>query len=912
MEKQIDKPLLDSRHYKAVTLSNSLEALLVEDKSTTLSSASLAVHAGYYDDPEDLPGLAHFCEHLMFLGTKKYPQENGYKQFILTNSGASNAFTSTQITNYHFQVKNSAFPEAVDRFAQFFIEPLFDPDCKDREINAVNSEHEKNIQLDTRRTLHVARLTANHDHPYHKFSTGSKATLGKDNVRERLLEFHRDKYCASKMKLVLMGNDLSELESLVSVFDDILNKGLPLPVIDAPILNPNVTSVHITPLSERRFLRYEFQVPGWNECFESSTASYYSSLLGHESPGSLYWDLKDKGWAESVSASVNHVSRSAGLLQLSVTLTKEGLQHCEEIGEAVFEYLGMLAQNGPQAWYFEEAKAVARTRFNYKDPPSQPMSETSALSAYFCGKWSQPEDVVGGAYLMRNYDETVLNKFINVCTPDNLRVVAVAPEYEDMCKLAEPHTGAKYQTGKLPESMLERFATALRSKSTRFHLPAKNPYIAQDFSILNKKQDVPLSNYYKPTTLLPTLSYFPDLMFETPKGVVYAGMIHPDASSSCRYTLLTQLTCALWMDAAEKYSYDAGLAGLNLSFNHSRHGISVRVTGFNDKLHVFLTQAWQTLSSEIDAKRFPIILDRLRRGLVNKKFSSPFQTIGSYLSVEVEECSYSLEEKLECIKDDITLEEVETHVKRLLDGFTPRVLVAGNLSEQKAHEIHNELVKKFDYDCDTAPTPKQFSSMPISGSRVVSKPSLNPDGLDNCVLYYLETSRDPKDIASARLLGYIIKEPAFTFLRTKKQLGYVARASFERNTSTAGISLLTQSAYKAEDVENLMTEFLAGPMTSIFEKMTAEEFENYTTGFVTQVSKPPKSIITQSSQIWTKMLMNWGFTSESEAVKLAENVTLDEMRRFYENITGPDRKKLSIQIKSAKESKRYECSELQL
>jgi len=27
--------------------------------------------AGHMLDPEDLPGLAHFCEHMLFLGTKQ-------------------------------------------------------------------------------------------------------------------------------------------------------------------------------------------------------------------------------------------------------------------------------------------------------------------------------------------------------------------------------------------------------------------------------------------------------------------------------------------------------------------------------------------------------------------------------------------------------------------------------------------------------------------------------------------------------------------------------------------------------------------------------------------------------------------------------------------------------------------------
>jgi len=36
-------------------------------------------------DPEELPGLAHFCEHMLFLGTEKYPVENEYSRFLSEN-----------------------------------------------------------------------------------------------------------------------------------------------------------------------------------------------------------------------------------------------------------------------------------------------------------------------------------------------------------------------------------------------------------------------------------------------------------------------------------------------------------------------------------------------------------------------------------------------------------------------------------------------------------------------------------------------------------------------------------------------------------------------------------------------------------------------------------------------------------
>ncbi len=64
------------------------------------------VHAGSCLDPLEYQGLAHFCEHMLFMGTKKYPSENDFSEFISNHAGNDNAFTSEKDTNYTFEIQN--------------------------------------------------------------------------------------------------------------------------------------------------------------------------------------------------------------------------------------------------------------------------------------------------------------------------------------------------------------------------------------------------------------------------------------------------------------------------------------------------------------------------------------------------------------------------------------------------------------------------------------------------------------------------------------------------------------------------------------------------------------------------------------------------------------------------------------
>ncbi len=138
-----DRHPLDESEYRRFILDNGLKVILLSDSKLNKSSASMVVGVGSLGDPEVRPGLAHFLEHMLFLGTEKFPNVEDYGGYLRSNGGYSNAYTAGDHTNYHFEVSHHAFEGAIDRFAQFFISPLFAQEFTEREMNAVNSEHQK-------------------------------------------------------------------------------------------------------------------------------------------------------------------------------------------------------------------------------------------------------------------------------------------------------------------------------------------------------------------------------------------------------------------------------------------------------------------------------------------------------------------------------------------------------------------------------------------------------------------------------------------------------------------------------------------------------------------------------------------------------------------------------------------------
>ena len=107
-----------------------------------MAYCSVAVNAGSFNDPSQRQGLAHFMEHMLFMGSEKYPEENCYNDHLGAFGGFGNAYTEFEWTNYQFQVNYSGLKLAIDMLANNLAAPLMLGEAMDREINSIESEYQ--------------------------------------------------------------------------------------------------------------------------------------------------------------------------------------------------------------------------------------------------------------------------------------------------------------------------------------------------------------------------------------------------------------------------------------------------------------------------------------------------------------------------------------------------------------------------------------------------------------------------------------------------------------------------------------------------------------------------------------------------------------------------------------------------
>jgi insulysin len=183
-------PINETRKFKYGELKNGIKYAIISDQYAEKATMATAVKTGSYFDPENYDGLAHFLEHMLFLGSKKYPKEDYFDDKLKKYGGSSNAFTAPTETVYYFNVNDNYLDEIIDIFSHFFIDPLFDEDSVSREINAVNSEHNKNITNDNWIRRQIIKNISKKNSPINRFSTGNFKTLNKPDIRNKMIEFY--------------------------------------------------------------------------------------------------------------------------------------------------------------------------------------------------------------------------------------------------------------------------------------------------------------------------------------------------------------------------------------------------------------------------------------------------------------------------------------------------------------------------------------------------------------------------------------------------------------------------------------------------------------------------------------------------------------------------------------------------
>jgi insulysin len=870
----------DSNQYRYLVLDNELPVLLISDPKTQKSAAALDVMVGSGDNPEGRGGLAHFLEHMLFLGTEKYPDAAEYEQYTTEHGGRRNAYTSFEHTNYFFDISADFLPEALDRFAQFFIAPTFDAQYVDREKNAVQAEYQMGLKSDGRRGLDVLQGVMNPEHPFSQFSVGSLESLADrpgSTVRSELVAFYDKHYSANVMRLVVMGaQSLDELEQLVvPIFSQVPNKSFEPKLIEAPLFTAEQLPLflQVKPEATLRQLSVAFPIADYRADYVAKPLSYLGNLVGHEGVGSLLSQLKSEGLAEGLSAGSGLAWRGGALFSINVSLTDKGVNQYQRVLQLLFSYMDMLREEGPQKRLFDEQAQLAALQFRFKEA-SEPMGYVSGLAA---GMHYYPsQDILQGPYQMSEYNGPMLRQLMASIVIDNALVTLNDVGVETNKKSA--YYDAAYASETADAALLASWQTDEPHKS--FSLPSANPFIAENVVLKSVDEGNPS---------LPSIAYESERQkiwfmqneeFRVPKGASYINFRSPHVAQSADQAAAAILYTALLSDSVNEFAYPALLAGLSFNLYKHAQGISLRVSGYDDKQALLLDKLLEVISrSNFEEQRFSDMHEDMIRTLQDSVAKRPSSQVMDDLREATVYGEWGEQDLVEAL-GHISQQDLELYAKGFWRDASAEVLIYGNYDKTIVTQIAAKIATVL--STGKAPTLPKIKVLKLEKDKSLQL-QVDVAHDDAVVAWYLQgAGNSVQDRAATKLSAQIMKSGFFQQLRTEQQLGYIVSAFSWVQHDVPGLLMLVQSpSSDAKAVAQAMEDF----MQALEGEMNTEKFERHKAALISDVLQPDKNMWERAEFYWQSIAKRQlDFGSRVALADAIEELTLESWLDYYKEV----------------------------
>ena len=826
----------DNREYQYLTLENELKVLLISDPETEKSAAALSVFRGSLSDPDSRPGLAHFFEHMLFIGTEKYPEVDSFQDFINSNGGGSNAYTASDHTNYFFDIKNSAFKEGLDRFAHFFINPLLSDEYVDREKNAVHSEYQMQKKEDSWRQFMASKLAMNSSYGGSRFSIGSLETLSGD-VKEELNKFQNEQYSANQMGAVVLSNEsIDQMRLWINpLFNLIPNRQIGEGDSEQTMLLPEELPITLSskPIKEKYLVEYTFPIPSVLDVYAVKPDQYITNLLGHEGSGSLHKLLNSYGWIESLSAGSGASDKENSSINVSISLTEDGSIHVPEITSLLFQYISILKEKPPEKWLYEEQATVANLAFEFQ--------ERSAALQYVYGiaprlQHYPPEDLISSSYLMKEFDPELISKFLSYLRRDNVLIEVINPESptEQIEKWFE-----------VPYSIKKNHIDESPHKTDQLFLPTKNPFLPENLSMFEEdSQSIVQAGSNKNIRIWVDR----DLEFATPKSSIFLRLNLPGGLLTAEDRVNSQIYRSIVADALNETVYPAYLAGLSGQHRVTDSGYEIQIAGFSDKQLILLETIMEQLThATIDADRFGVLKSNLIRKWLNSSKDYPYrQTMNSISEILISNRWPA--QDLASIAESVTLEELENWRTNKFKEVSIDALLHGNVDDKTQKNLETLLENQLSIG---SVTPIKSKVKELDRSMILEVEIDHDDSA--MTIYVQDEDEDISTRATSTLAGQMLRTPYFSDLRTDQQLGYVVSAGSRLMNDRNGLIFLVQSPVQGADyLETATQSFLKKYLRSLVE-MAEPEFQQHKDGLINNLLQKDKNLGQRSQRYWNDL-----------------------------------------------------------
>jgi protease-3 len=338
---------------------------------------------------------------------------------------------------------------------------------------------------------------------------------------------------------------------------------------------------------------------------------------------------------------------------------------------------------------------------------------------------------------------------------------------------------------------------------------------------------------------------------------------------------------------------------MNMSIN-GYNGMELSISGFTDKQQELLSRALAHITPSVDADGFKQAVDRFVRSVRNSENQFPFRQLFGQLSKVINTASYSNDDLVAAAKN-ITLEEFQAFVKKVLANNQVRIFAFGNYNDADINNIVKMVNNALPKDRKTTEYARSKKLKPEPGKVISLQKDLKV--ADVAVLdLFIHPEADIRQLARANVLARHLRTQAFDKLRTEEQLAYAVGASVRSIEDYTGIAFYIQTPVK--DVLFIRQRFdqFRKEYAEMLKKLTPEEFAQLKNSTLVGLKEKPKNLGEELSPLLDDWYQEkWGFDSKDKLIAAVDQVTLDDIKTFYEEtFMTDDVARILIELRGSK------------
>lgn len=879
----------DDRQYSALLLPNGLQVVLVSDPTLENSAASIAVGVGSAHDPKTQLGLAHYLEHMLFLGTEKYPEPDGFMKYTQANGGTTNAFTAYDKTNYLFQINAGKFDEALDRFSDYFKKPTFDPHFSDKERNAVNNEWSLQKAQDGWNLFALQGFTANPESPAAKFNIGNLDTLQDkpDSVlQEELKKFYDSYYSANIMKLTLVGKQsLPELKALAEKhFSSIPNKNVTLPDVTVPGLTKAQMgqSIHYKPIKELKALYVDFPVKSNKQQWRLKPNEYVRNLITSEEQGTLGEQLRSKGLVKMITAYIDAEGYGPdGFLRVQAELTDAGLHQQDEILAAIFSYIDLIKRDGLNPDYYRELQAMRSKDFSNASK-AEPLDQAVQLTML---QYDLPvENLLNADYVYDRYDAKAIKNLLAQLDERNARVWYINPA--EKAETPVPFFDGKYAIRAISAEEFEHW-DSLASKH-KFNLPPLN-------DLFTDKPAPLVDNFYiKPHQVVSQAGIEAYLThpehYREDKGQLAVQINVDFAQKSPKEIVLSHLVNDIYNKQTMTLSDRASRASLGISATvMDANSQGLVISGYTTR-HPQLLQKMleEFVALDINDKAFHEAMDSYQEYLGNNKKNHVYRQLFGHAKRVTGNVRW-LDKDLTEAAQKITKADVVAYHAAVKRNPLLRVFAVGNYTELQVKEMALAAAKIL--PGTRMPEQRTVNKYVTPAPGKAINFSDDVELADSAVLQaWFGNKKSDDEQAQLAVLNSLFSNAFFMQLRTHEQLGYVVTSfNYPVDDIPAFVMLVQSSNTDLPGIKARMDKFRKDYLATL-KATDAAEIDQARQAMIANVLQKPTDFYAEADR-YTGEFWNakYKFDGRDRYLAALQKVTKDDLVKIYEQLLLNDK-----------------------